>query len=57
MEPYNVSELAEKIEILIGNDSLRLEMGQAGLEKIKNEFSYSHMIEGTVELYRELLNK
>jgi len=44
-------ELAEKLEILLENDELRIEMGRKGKERVKYEFSIDRMIDKYISLY------
>lgn len=47
--------LANKILLLLNNRELALQMGKAGRERVKSEFSHTHMIDQYIELYRSLL--
>jgi glycosyltransferase involved in cell wall biosynthesis len=48
-------ELAEKIEKLLNNEELRMKMGKAGNERVKNDFSIDSMIERYIFHYSKLL--
>ncbi len=49
-------ELSDKMNILLNLDSLRLEMGNAGKERIRKHFSMEQMINGYIAVYRDLCN-
>ncbi len=49
-------QLTEKIEILLDKPELRKSMGEAGMKKVKSEFSIEQMVNKTIELYKEVLN-
>jgi glycosyltransferase involved in cell wall biosynthesis len=49
------AELADALRQLLSDEELRLRMGQAGREKMRREFSLQGMVEGNVQVYRELL--
>ncbi len=48
--------LADKIDLLLNNQNLRLNMGKAGNFKIRNEFSIEKMINEYLIQYRNLVN-
>ncbi|MDP8236624.1 MAG: glycosyltransferase [Candidatus Erginobacter occultus] len=52
--PGDVSALAEKLEPLIVDGSLRRKMGQAGRERAEREFPYRKMVNRIAAVYREL---
>jgi glycosyltransferase involved in cell wall biosynthesis len=54
VSPENPGELAGKIEILLNNETLRTEMGQAGKERVQNHFSIDQMINSYVYHYHKL---
>jgi glycosyltransferase involved in cell wall biosynthesis len=50
-----VNELAEALERLILNKSLREQMGAAGRKKVEREFSDEIVLQQTLDVYQELL--
>jgi glycosyltransferase involved in cell wall biosynthesis len=57
IKPSDPKELAEKLEILINNADLRSSMGQAGKERIMNEFSIDKMARKYIDLYKMILSE
>jgi len=55
-QPGNVDELAEKLNLLAGNQELRLKMGAAGRRIFKEKFTASIMIREIESLYSFLLD-
>ena len=53
----DVSAVAEKLEMLINNPSLRLEMGQRGRKHIEEQFNTKNEIENVEKLMRDLKSK
>jgi hypothetical protein len=53
----DVSDVAEKLEMLINNPSLRLEMGQLGRKHIEERFNSKNEIEKVEKLMRDLKSK
>jgi glycosyltransferase involved in cell wall biosynthesis len=43
------------MEQLAGNQELRARMGRAGLDRVREEFSVEAQVEGTLNVYRSLL--
>jgi glycosyltransferase involved in cell wall biosynthesis len=54
-EPKNETQLADAIDTLINNDSLRLKMGQAANNWVRQEFGMEAMKQGTLKLYQSLM--
>ncbi|MEK6481256.1 glycosyltransferase [Catalinimonas sp. 4WD22] len=54
--PFAVDELVEKIELLIDNETLRSEMGDASKQRILEHFSLEKMTESYIQLYEKLIN-
>lgn len=52
-ESKNPSDLADKIQTLIDNPGLRQNFGQAGYERVKQEFSLEKMTRKTFETYKK----
>ena len=55
VKPYSVPDLVDKLELLLNDKDLRNKMGEKSLEQIKNNFSYDHMIDANVKVYREII--
>ncbi|CAM3429209.1 glycosyltransferase family 4 protein [Marinicrinis lubricantis] len=49
-----VSGLAERIDLLLSDDSLRLRMGTAGREKVLQQFTWDHTAMRMAGIYREI---
>lgn len=56
INPSSPYELADKIELLLNDPILCKEMGSAGGERIKNEFSIDQMVKKHLDLYTELMS-
>lgn len=54
-EPCNSDHLAEKIEILLSDEKLRIKFERNGREKIQNTFSYRVVAEKATKIYEEIL--
>jgi glycosyltransferase involved in cell wall biosynthesis len=54
-EAGNVEELARKMDILTGDQQLRIAMGQAGRKKLESEYSLSGHCRQLVSIYEDLL--
>jgi glycosyltransferase involved in cell wall biosynthesis len=50
-------ELAERIEILLNNESLRRKMGIEGKKRIENNFSINKMVDAFTHTYTKLISK
>jgi glycosyltransferase involved in cell wall biosynthesis len=55
--PRDSSALAEAVAMLLSDQNLRHDMGQAGRERVANHFAVRHMIEQTEQLYEQLLSE
>lgn len=53
----DVQDLAEKLELLIGNPEMRKKMGQAGRERVKHDFSKEKYFEKLIRFYNEVLGQ
>ena len=53
-DPYDETDMAEKIESVLKNERLRKEMIAKGLQKVK-EYSWEKCAEETLQIYREVL--
>jgi glycosyltransferase involved in cell wall biosynthesis len=51
----NAEVLKERLQILIDNPDLRVQMGQRGQERFKNNFTLAPMLERTWRVYQEIL--
>jgi rhamnosyl/mannosyltransferase len=54
--PDDADALAEKINLLLGDDSLRQKLGRQARERATDEFSLEKMGLSTLALYRDVLN-
>lgn len=54
VEAYDHQELASRVNTLLSNDALRLEMGRAANERVHNEFSIDKMISSFYKEYTKL---
>lgn len=52
---FSATELADKINYLLGYPELASKMGQRGRERVERYFSINQMVEGTLEVYRGLI--
>lgn len=52
----NVSELAECIIKILGNDELKSELGKNGRDKVVKMYSWDVTVRKTIDLYDELIN-
>lgn len=50
----SVQELTEKINVLLGDRSLRLQIGEAARERIKNYFSIETMVDKYISVYQSM---
>ena len=57
IKPFDENELVEKIEILLADKLLRLNMGKSGRERIKENFSQDIMVDKYIDLYKEMLDE
>ncbi|MBN1221224.1 MAG: glycosyltransferase [Anaerolineae bacterium] len=55
--PQNPPALAEAINKLVSNPSLRQQFGQAALKRVQTEFSQEIMVRRVMQLYEELLEQ
>lgn len=51
------NQMAEKVEVLLSDESLRKKMGLHGAEKQKNRFSVSAMVDGVEQVFKEVVNE
>ena len=54
-EPGNVKQIAEKMNKLLSNKSLRIEMGEQAREKVKEEFNIENSVIKLIEGWQEML--
>lgn len=54
VKPADPKELSDKMNMLLYDHSLRLKMGNAGKERIRNHFSIDSMISGYISVYADL---
>jgi peptidoglycan/xylan/chitin deacetylase (PgdA/CDA1 family) len=50
----NPAELAEKMDTLLNDNGLRIKMGLAGKERIRNSFSIDTMVTSYISLYKDI---
>lgn len=55
VNPQQPNELAEKIELLLNSEKLRGEMGQAGKQRVEDQFLLSRMIDKYIVTYNKLI--
>lgn len=55
IEPKNVNQLAEKLELLIKNKDLREEMGRRGKERFLNHYTLHHFEQNLKNVFDEIL--
>jgi glycosyltransferase involved in cell wall biosynthesis len=56
VRPEDVDELEDSIEVLINDEARREKLGQAGRERMQNEFSIATMADRHIEVYESVLN-
>jgi glycosyltransferase involved in cell wall biosynthesis len=54
VSPKNPFDLAEKIELLLNDDELRMRMGKAGELRVRNNFTLDKMVNEFVRNYKKL---
>ena len=57
IEPQNPDILAEKINFLLNNDPIRIQMGDSGRSRLLTEFSLEKMTKAFLNLYNLVLEK
>ena len=57
IEPFDVGILVEKIQLLLDDKNLLIEMGRKSKERILSEFSHEKFITAYLNLYKEFLQK
>ncbi len=55
VEPKNIKDLVEKIDILLENKSLCVQLGQNGINLIKEKFNWNKIGKNLIELYKQIL--
>ena len=55
--PKDASALAERINLLVGDDGLRETLGQQAKSRVEQEFLKEVVVERTLRLYEEVLAK
>jgi glycosyltransferase involved in cell wall biosynthesis len=56
VDPGDVQQLSQAMLRLLDDDALRQRLGDAGPEYVAGRFSISAMVQGNLEVYREVLN-
>ena len=54
--PGDVRVLQKALALMIEEPDMRQELGQAGRQRMQEEFSVDKMVESHIELYKSLLN-
>ena len=54
--PKNPQALAQAIKTLIDDPELRCKMGDAGVERVKQRFTWAKSAKATLDVYREVIN-
>lgn len=54
VDPMNISDIRQKLELLLGDETLRLELSQKGFNQVK-KFSWKKCAEQTYTVYKELV--
>jgi glycosyltransferase involved in cell wall biosynthesis len=54
VEPENVEDLTQKLDILMGNKGLRKQLGEAGSKRAKEEFTEENYINNVINFYNEV---
>ena len=54
--PKNPQALAQAIKTLIDDPELRRKMGDAGVERVKQRFTWAKSAKATLDVYREVIN-
>jgi len=57
VEPRNINDLAEKLDLLMGNEELRRKLGKAGEIRAKKEFTKDVYFSNLTNFYNEVLEK
>ncbi len=55
VEPDNVDDLAEKLDVLMGNEELRKNLGKNGMERVKREFTKEIYFKNISNFYKDVL--
>jgi glycosyltransferase involved in cell wall biosynthesis len=54
--PRDVESLASKLRLLLNDQKLRLSMGAAGFDRVRDRFSNEQMVASFAQLYDELMH-
>ena len=54
-QPANVSDLCDKMRLLLDDEQLRLSLAENAYEHIRVNFGWDNVVDKTLELYKELL--
>jgi glycosyltransferase involved in cell wall biosynthesis len=57
VEPENINDLANKLDMLMGDAALRRKLGLTGKDRIQNEFSRETYFENLRSFYKEVLER
>jgi glycosyltransferase involved in cell wall biosynthesis len=56
VEPRNPEQLAEKVVQLLGDEALRSQMGQQGMQRVRDRFSIRDTVKAVEDVYTSVLN-
>ena len=54
--PGNAAALAAAVSALLGDPEKARKLGEQGRERVRSHFSVERMVEGNLQVYRELLS-
>lgn len=57
VEPGDIEALAQKIEVLLNNEGLRKQMGNAAIKEARRRFHPKVVAEKTIEVYKQVLGE
>jgi glycosyltransferase involved in cell wall biosynthesis len=56
VKPYDVNELAEKVDLLLSDPDLRRRLGRHASQRAQERFSAESMVRATETFYQEILS-
>jgi glycosyltransferase involved in cell wall biosynthesis len=54
--PMQPAALASALNTLVHDEALRRQLGQQGMQRVKDQFTADRMIDGVETIYQEILN-
>lgn len=57
VDPYSANDLADKIDLLLRDEALRVKIGNNGILKVKNNFTVEVMCERLMEFYKKTIEE